>query len=82
MLSSDEVRRYYESKWIRLGRTTFYSQYKSGQIFSYWWLRDPGRGMDTVLCVDDDGEIDNHSYYADNCMVGVRPAMWMRFKEN
>ena len=46
---------------------------------SQYWVRTPGNGQDTALCVRVKGFLDVSGVYVSNCGIGIRHAMWVSY---
>ncbi|MDR0848871.1 MAG: DUF6273 domain-containing protein [Propionibacteriaceae bacterium] len=69
LLSSDEVHRYFSSRYTRQAGLDDY--------WKPWWLRSPGIFQDQAAFVNYHGEVNDDGKVNDDG-VGVRPALWLR----
>ncbi|MEA4888475.1 MAG: DUF6273 domain-containing protein [Clostridiaceae bacterium] len=86
-LSYDEVDKYMPSEKYRMCCPTEYAKrqgvYACANKACAWWLRSPGSIASMAEDINEYGTINHVGYDVDgdnNCMDGVRPALWLNLK--
>ena len=85
LLSGSEVKKYFSSDNARAAKATNYAvshgAYTNGRGNCAWWLRSPGMTRTSPAYIASSGEIGNRAHEADETIIGVRPALWVKSSE-
>lgn len=77
LLSISEADHYFKSDLDRQCETTEWVKYIYQCRFCRWWLRTPGRYMDNIAFVDEDGSIRNDGTVLSRALCAIRPSLWV-----
>lgn len=75
ILTAEEVEFYLPTKDVRVAEIIYADENMRRERYD-WWLNSVGVKKHTRQRVDENGEIDRNGI-EDECMIGVRPAMWV-----
>lgn len=85
LLSKEEVKQYLETEAKRITHTvpkveqgySMFGEEPSEEFFDGWWIRTSGKDTESVLYVNQQGEIVLDGAYVESGYIAVRPAMWV-----
>lgn len=82
LLSGSEAKKYLAGQSIRKTKPKRYASdqgcYTNEDGNCAWWLRSPGMNKKSPAYIASNGDVGNRAHQADEDIIGIRPAMWVK----